>query len=698
MHATEGKAAPLGATYDGRGVNFAVFSSAADSVELCLFDDDGREERMALPGRTGSVHHGYVASVGPGQRYGYRVRGPWDPARGHLCSRAYLLLDPYARAVEGDVRWDDALFPRNRQDAGPGTPASDTAPFVPKSVVIDPAFDWGVDRPPGTRLEDTVIYEVHVRGFTHLHPEVPAELRGTYAGLAHPAAVAHLTALGVTAVELLPVHQFIHRRRLTAMGLRNYWGYDPVGYFAPHHAYAADGAPGGAVREFKEMVRALHAAGLEVFLDVVFNHTGEGGADGPVLSFKGLDNKTYYGLSGGDTLTYVDLTGTQNTVNAESPVVRRMIIDSLAYWADEMHVDGFRFDLAPVLIREDGKVNLKSDFFEAIRQEPALGRAKLIAEPWDLGENGYQAGRFPAGWSEWNDRYRDDVRGYWNGRPASAEGFVRRLAGSPDIYRAAKRAPQASVNFVTCHDGFTLADLVSYEAKHNQANGEDNRDGHDDNRSWNCGVEGPTENAQVNALRERQKRNFLAALLLSRGVPMLLGGDEIGRTQRGNNNAYCQDSEISWFDWSAADRGLMEFVGFLVRLRREHPAFGAKDWLLPGEGGTAPRCAFAAYDTEGREIHAEGAPDSPPRPLQVLFTAGPHEPRAAGPGDLLVACNPTDRDATFRVPAEGESVPWVKVLDTSAGKTGNEPVEDAVTLVPHALAVLRRPPPAERAP
>jgi len=696
---SEGRAHPLGGTYDGRGTNFSVFSTVAHKVELCLFDDRNNEQRFALPGRTGSYWHGYLASIGPGQRYGFRVDGPWNPAQGQLCSSEKLLLDPYGKAVDGALQWDDSLFPFDPEH--PAVPArrGDSAPFMPKSVVIDSLFDWKDDGPPRTRLEDTIIYEVHVKGFTIRHPEIPPELRGTYAGLAHRASIDHLTRLGITAVELLPVHQFIHRRPLVERGLVNYWGYDPVCCFAPHNEYACDQSPGGAVREFKEMIRALHSAGLEVILDVVFNHTGEGGLRGPVLSFKGFDNGTYYRLKLDDGLRYVDYTGTQNTLNAEHPQVRQMIIDSLRYWVTEMHVDGFRFDLAPVLVREGGDVNLESVFFEIVRLDPVLSHVKLIAEPWDLGDKGYQLGRFPAGWSEWNDRYRDGVRDFWNRGGGAVERFALRFAGSPDIYSLAGRTPQTSVSFVTCHDGFTLHDLVSYGTKHNEANGERDHDGENDNHSSNCGVEGPTDNGGINALRARQKRNFLATLLFSQGVPMILGGDELGRTQRGNNNAYCQDNEISWFDWESADRGMLEFVAMLIGIRKQHPVFRRRDWLFPsGEGSPQPR-AIVWYDAGGREIHMGNGTDTSPKPLQVLLAGEvgrmpDAEEESAGEDDLLVMFNPNDGGAVFDLPHSPVDRPWLKVVDTSLTVQpthgGAPQVNGTVALTSHAIAVLAR--------
>jgi isoamylase len=653
---SEGKPEPLGSAYDGRGTNFSVFSSSADKIELCLFDERGIETRVALPGRTGPHFHGYLDNVGPGQKYGYRVHGPWNPADGYVCSPEKLLLDPYAREVEGTVRWDDALFPFDALH--PEAPANnaDTAPFVPRSVVIESFFDWRGDRLPRTPLAQTIIYEVHVKGFTARHPSIPPEIRGTYAGLANPVSIEHLARLGVTAVELLPVQQFIHRRRLADMGLRNYWGYDPVAYFAPHNEYAADRKAGGVVREFKEMVRALHAAGLEVILDVVFNHTGEGGTKGATVVFKGIDNKTYYRLKSGTGLEYEDYTGTQNTVNAATAQVRRMIVDSLKYWAEEMHVDGFRFDLAPVLVRASGRIDYENDLMKTIRRDAVLGSLKLIAEPWDLGPDGYQLGRFPKGWSEWNDKYRDDVRDFWRPHGGDPGRFVMRLGGSADIFGPPDRPAEASINYVTCHDGFTLEDLVSYEKKHNQANGEENRDGHDDNRSWNGGAEGPTEDTEINTLRTRRKRNFIATLLISKGVPMLLGGDEMGRTQNGNNNAYCQDDEISWFDWARADGDLAGFVAAIVRLRKDYGCFRQGDWSDLAGGGN-PRVVVLSFAEGGRE--------------------------------MLAAFNPTETEASIDVPQRDR--PWVKAVDTAASRpagTDAPSVEKNLALAPHSLAVL----------
>ena len=542
--------ARLGAHHDGAGTSFALFSSLADEVELCLFDASGRETRWSLEQGEGYVWGGYLSGIQPGQAYGYRVHGAWDPASGARCNAAKLLLDPYARAVAGAVRWDPAVFGHAPGDPDRPEP-TDSAPFVPRSVVVSDRFDWGDDRRPGRSMADSIFYEVHVKGFTKLHPSVPAELRGTYAGLAHPAAIEHLMRLGVTAVELLPVHQFVHDAALASRGLRNYWGYQSIGYFAPHGEYSSAGDDGPQVTEFREMVQALHAAGLEVILDVVFNHTAEGSEVGPTLCFRGIDNLAYYRLAD-DPSRYVDDTGCGNTVDLHHPQALRLVMDSLRYWAHEMHVDGFRFDLAASLGRSESDFDRFSAFLEAVGQDPVLAEVKLIAEPWDVGWGGFELGQFPAGWSEWNGRYRDTVRDYWRAAEGTLPDFATRLTGSRDLFGHGGRRPTASVNIVTVHDGFTLADLVSYNTKHNEANGDGNRDGSDDNRSWNCGVEGPTDDPTVVELRARQMRNFLATLMLSEGPPLLLGGDEFARTQDGSNNAYCQDNEVSWLNWELA--------------------------------------------------------------------------------------------------------------------------------------------------
>jgi isoamylase len=572
-----GRPYPLGAAYDGAGTNFSLFSEVADRVELCLFDEEGREQRLRLEEIDAFVWHAYLPGIGPGQRYGYRVHGPWAPEHGQRCNPAKLLIDPYAKAIEGQVQWNQACFPYTMGDENSRND-DDSAPFVPRSVVHNPFFDWGNDRPPDIQLNESVIYEVHVKGFTARHPDVPEAQRGTYSGLAHPAAIEYLTGLGVTAVELLPVHQFIHDAHLIERGLRNYWGYNSIGFLAPHNEYAAGGQRSEQVAEFKAMVRALHEAGIEVILDVVYNHTAEGNHLGPMLSMKGIDNAAYYRLAD-DQRFYYDTTGTGNSLNVRHPHTLQLIMDSLRYWVTEMHVDGFRFDLAASLARQFHEVDRLSAFFDLIQQDPVVSQVKLIAEPWDIGEGGYQVGNFPALWSEWNGRYRDTVRDFWRGESATLGEFASRLTGSSDLYQADLRHPGASVNFVTAHDGFTGRDLVSYNEKHNEANGEGGADGEPYNRSWNCGVEGDTDDPQVLALRRRQQRNFLATLLLSQGVTMLLGGDEAGRTQHGNNNAYCQDNEISWYDWEHVDADLLEFTRRLIALRREHPVLRRRRWF-----------------------------------------------------------------------------------------------------------------------
>jgi isoamylase len=591
-----GRPFPLGATWDGEGTNFSLFSEHAERVELCLFDEEERETRVELTERTAFNWHGYLPGVGPGQRYGYRVHGRYEPLAGHRFNAAKLLIDPYAKAIEGPVRWERANVLPYVADGSPDADlhvdASDDVAAIPRSVVIDGAFDWEGDRRPETAWHHTVIYEIHVKGFTKRHPGVREDLRGTYAGLASDEAIAHLTALGVTAVELLPIHHIADERFILDHGLSNYWGYSSIGFLAPHALYAATGTTGEQVREFKGMVKALHRAGIEVILDVVYNHTAEGNHLGPMLAFRGVDNASYYRLLPDDRRRYMDFTGTGNSLNPVHPSVLRLIMDSLRYFVVDCHVDGFRFDLASALAREFYEVNRLSAFFDTIHQDPVLSQVKLIAEPWDVGPGGYQVGNFPVLWTEWNGIYRDSVRDFWRGRVSVAD-FAKRFTGSSDLYQHDGRRPFASINFVTAHDGFTLADLVSYEKKHNEANGEENRDGSDDNRSWNCGVEGPTDEESVNALRRQQQRNFLTTLFLSQGVPMLLGGDELGRSQSGNNNAWCQDNEISWFDWEldSEQERLLAFTRRLIQLRERHPVF-RRTWFF-----------------EGRDVHGSGLPD-----------------------------------------------------------------------------------------
>jgi isoamylase len=596
-----GTSGPLGAHWDGTGTNFALWSAGASGVELCLFDADGTEHRQRLQETTHQVWHGRLPGVRPGQRYGYRVHGPHDPPSGARYNPAKLLLDPYARAVDGELRLDPSLFGHHDSDPGSPDPA-DSAPFVPRGVIIHDSFPWEGGHTLRTPWSDTVIYEVHVKGATARHPDIPPALRGTYAGLAHPAFVEHLASLGVTAVELLPVHHFVSEPHLLRRGLTNYWGYNTLGYFAPHAAYSSAGSGGGQVTEFKAMVKALHTAGIEVILDVVYNHTAEGDHTGPTLSFKGIDNGGYYRLGGEDRSRYTDYTGCGNTLDVRRPPVLALLMDSLRYWVTEMHVDGFRFDLASALARSMHDVDRLSAFFDVVHQDPVVSQVKLIAEPWDIGEGGYQVGNFPPPWTEWNGKYRDTVRDVWSGARVGVRDLAYRLTGSSDLYRSDGRRPFASVNFVTAHDGFPLADLVTYAHKRNEANGEDNRDGENHNRNWNCGVEGPTDDPEVLELRARQVRNHLATLLLSTGVPMITAGDEMGRTQGGNNNAYCQDNEVSWLDWGSIDADLWTFVSRLVSLRRGSPVLRQEAFFegaeIPGTarqggGGTRDLAWFA---------------------------------------------------------------------------------------------------------
>ncbi len=664
MEVWPGRPWPLGATPGERGANFAVVSEIAEQVVLCLFDESGTETCLPLPECDGGVWHGFVPGISSGQKYGYRVTGPYDPARGMRCNPAKLLLDPYARATGGRLVWGESLlgYPPGDPD---GQSELDSAPSVPRSLVLDPSFEWGGDRQPGTPYRDTIIYELHVKGFTQTRRDVPPELRGTYAGLGCPPVVEYLAGLGVTAVELLPVHQFITAGDLAGRGLANYWGYNTIGFFAPHDGYSAAvraGLAGGQVAEFQAMVQALHAAGLEVLLDVVFNHTGEGGRLGPTLCFRGLDNPGYYRLVPGDLRHYVDTTGTGNSINADNPMCLRMITDSLRYWITVMHVDGFRFDLATTLARERGDFDRLAAFFDIVAQDPVISQVKLIAEPWDIGQpDSYSVGRFPALWSEWNGRYRDTVRDFWRGRKDVLPDFATRIAGSSDLY-AASRRPSASINFITCHDGFTLRDLVSYNRKHNEANGEGNRDGSNDNRSWNCGAEGPTGVPRIRALRARQSRALLGTLLLSRGVPMILAGDELGRTQDGNNNAYCQDNPISWLDWDAADTGLAAYTRRVIALRRAHPVLRRGRYLAdPGY--------VVWYTPKGRPM-ALSDWRTPGRKSIAVYVDGTVAPDLDAHGrpmlddDVLILVNGSPRSVTFTIPEVGKGCSWRAELDS----------------------------------
>ena len=663
---------PLGATWDGSGVNFALFSENATSVELCLFDDKGGERRVPVTEYTDQVWHVYLPEIRPGQRYAYRVHGPWEPERGHRFNPAKLVLDPYARAIDDGLAWDDAVFayPIGAADADLARDERDSAPFMAKAVVVEGGFTWGDDRPLRVPWSETVIYEVHVRGFTARHPGVPERLRGTYAGLASPASIDYLKSLGVTAVELLPVHEFVTDKHLLDRGLTNYWGYNSIGFFAPACRYAATGCLGSQVNEFRTMVKTLHQAGMEVVLDVVYNHTAEGNHLGPTLAFRGIDNAAYYRLMPDEPRYYMDYTGCGNTLNMRHPRTLQLIMDSLRYWVQEMHVDGFRFDLASALARELHDVDRLSAFFDIIHQDPVISQVKLIAEPWDLGEGGYQVGNFPVLWAEWNGMYRDTVRAFWKGDEGHAGVFASRITGSSDVYGRGGRRPWASINFVTAHDGFTMRDLVTYSDKHNEANGEDNRDGHDHNLSWNCGVEGPTHDRAVRALRERQHRNFLATLLLSQGVPMICGGDELGRTQRGNNNAYCQDNETSWFDWNLDRdaRHLLEFTRRLIALRRREPVLHRRQFFFGRVIRGSEVKDLAWFRPDGREMTDEDW-KTYTRCLGLRLAGDAiNEIDASGQrvvGDtLLILINAHWEPIDFVLPAHRASVRWEIEMDT----------------------------------
>ncbi|MEU1542867.1 glycogen debranching protein GlgX [Actinacidiphila glaucinigra] len=705
MQVWPGQAYPLGATYDGAGTNFAVFSETAERIELCLLHDDGSETAVELREADAFVRHAYLPGVMPGQRYGFRVHGPHEPTRGHRCNSAKLLLDPYAKAISGTIDWDEAVYgyrfgePESRNDL-------DSAPHTMTSVVVNPYFDWAEDRSPRIDYHRTVIYEAHVKGLTMLHPELPEEIRGTYAALAHPAVISHLTELGVTTLELMPVHQFVHDHRLVDAGMRNYWGYNTIGFFAPHNAYASMGDCGQQVLEFKTAVRELHRAGIEVILDVVYNHTAEGSHLGPTLCFRGIDNASYYRLAE-DPRYYTDTTGTGNSLLMRSPHVLQMIMDSLRYWVTEMHVDGFRFDLAATLARQFHEVDRLSSFFDLVQQDPVVSQVKLIAEPWDVGEGGYQVGNFPPLWTEWNGKFRDTVRDLWRGEPATLAEFGSRLTGSSDLYQDDGRRPLASINFVTCHDGFTLRDLVSYNDKHNEANGENNRDGESHNRSWNCGAEGESEDEDVLALRERQMRNFIATLMLSQGVPMLAHGDEFGRTQQGNNNAYCQDNELAWVSWpkegDADTERLHDFTRQMVWLRRDHPVFRRRRFFhgRPVEGTHDELSDIAWFTPEGEEMAQDDWQEAQANALVVFLNGSAiSEPgdrgERIGDDSFLLMFNAWHEPLDFVVPVN-HGKEWQVVVDTQrpegvAPGSGRKVTQgDRLLLADRSMVVLQRP-------
>ena len=688
---------PLGATYDGSGTNFSIFSAVAEKIELCLFDPDGQETRVELPEVTGYCWHGYLPEVESRQRYGFRVHGPWQPEMGHRCNPSKLLLDPYAKAIDGQVSWDEAVFSYNFNQGPDSRNNKDSAPFVPRSVVHQPHFDWNNDKLLQRPWHNTVIYETHVKGFTVRHSEIPDEIRGTYAGLAHPAAVNYLKKLGITAVELMPVHQFIHDKHLIDKGLRNYWGYNTLGFFAPHNEYSSDKRPGAIVNEFRHMVKTLHQAGIEVILDVVYNHTCEGNHLGPTLSFKGIDNAYYYRTMADDPRYYMDYTGTGNSLHMRHPHVLQLLMDSLRYWVLEMHVDGFRFDLASTLARELHDVDKLSAFFDLIQQDPVISQVKLIAEPWDVGEGGYQVGNFPAVWSEWNGKYRDCVRDFWAGRDQALGEFAYRLTGSSDLYANDSRQPFASINFITAHDGFTLRDLVSYNHKHNEDNGEDNNDGHDNEGSWNCGVEGPTDDPEILALRSRQQRNFLATMILSQGVPMLLGGDEMGRTQHGNNNAYCHDNEISWYDWENIDHDLLSFTRQLIDYFHKHPVFRRRRWYQGREIHGQEITDIAWFTHVGEQMSEQDWGQDFAKSLGVYLNGGaiPNPNPKGEPvtdNSFYLIFNAHHEELVFTLPPDTWGVSWHKELDTSQGWLEDEQILGpgaSLTVAARSLMVLR---------
>lgn len=673
-----GSRAPLGATFDGSGTNFALYSAVATKVELCLFDREGNENRIELTEVDNDVWHCYLPGIAPGHQYGYRVYGPYDPANGHRCDPSKLLLDPYAKAISGTVKNDPSLFSYDFADPTQRN-EEDSADSTMRSVVVSPFFDWGRDRPPAHPYNETIIYEAHVKGFTKLHPDIPKELQGTYLGLAHPAAIKHLTDLGVTAIELMPVHQFVNDTSLQDKGLSNYWGYNTIGFFAPHNGYATYGQNGHQVNEFKTMVKNLHEAGIEVILDVVYNHTAEGNHMGPTLSFRGIDNASYYRLVDGDQAHYFDTTGTGNSLLMRSHAVLQLIMDSLRYWVTEMHVDGFRFDLASTLARQFHEVDKLSTFFELIAQDPVLSGVKLIAEPWDVGDGGYNVGEFPALWSEWNGKYRDTMRDFWRGEPSTLGEFAARISGSADLYQHSGRAPMASINFITAHDDFTLNDLVSYNNKHNEANGEGNADGESNNRSWNCGEEGPSEDPEVLSLRSRQIKNFLTTMFFSQGVPMICHGDEMGRTQAGNNNVYCQDNELSWVNWNlnATQQDLLHFTRKVIKLRKDHPVLRRRRFFYgdAAHGGESKLQEIGWLRPSGEHMRDEDWTAWYARSLMVYVNGHAiSEPNLHGEKivdkSFLLLVNASEEDIEFTIPTEptGSSKAWKVVIDTQPTK------------------------------
>ncbi len=685
---------PLGATFNGSGVNFALFSEVADKVEVCLIADDGSEARVELTEVDGYVWHGFVPAIEPGQRYGFRVHGPFDLANGHRCNPSKLLLDPYAKAIDGHSDGDESLYSYELSDPTKLN-ATDSLGHTMLSVVVNPFFDWGHDRPPRHEYHNTVIYEAHVRGLTMTHPDVPEAIRGTYAAIGHHAIVDHLVGLGVTAIELMPVHQFVQDRTLSDHGLTNYWGYNTIGFLAPHAAYAATGSRGQQVTEFKAMVKALHEAHIEVILDVVYNHTAEGNEKGPTIAFRGIDNAAYYRLVDDDKSLYYDTTGTGNSLLMRNPHVLQLIMDSLRYWVIEMHVDGFRFDLAATLARQFHEVDRLSAFFDIIQQDPVISQVKLIAEPWDLGDGGYQVGNFPPLWTEWNGKFRDTVRDFWRGEAASLGEFASRITGSSDLYAHSARRPIASINFVVAHDGFTLRDLVSYDDKHNDANGEANKDGESHNRSWNCGVEGETEDAAINALRRQQQRNFLTTLLLSEGVPMIAHGDEVGRTQRGNNNVYCQDNEIAWIDWELAEdeSHLLAFTSAVVALRMEHDVFRRRRFFAgdAAHGGKSDLGDIEWFSSEGTEMDELDWRNGYARTLMVFLNGqairepDPHGQRILD-SDFLLLFNAHSAPVDFVLPPAQYGTMWRVRLDTTEAEPPRDDHQDWMAATTHAIA------------